>query len=70
MPLIPGVAGELDDPDASLPRAIMNWQYKTLCKGKHSLFERIKKFTDDPYKYVQIFGLRKHGLIGGNQPAT
>jgi hypothetical protein len=33
LPLIPGFAGELDDPNASLPRVIMNWQYKTLCKG-------------------------------------
>lgn len=33
MPLIPGFAGELDDPNASLPRVIMNWQYRTICKG-------------------------------------
>ena len=33
MPLIPGFAGELDDPDATLPRVIMNWQYKTISKG-------------------------------------
>jgi phospholipase D1/2 len=65
MPLIPGFAGELDDPNASLPRVIMNWQYKTLCKGEGSLFNRLRKHTDDPSKYVQIFGLRKHGLIGG-----
>jgi hypothetical protein len=25
IPLIPGFAGELDDPNASLPRVIMNW---------------------------------------------
>lgn len=33
MPLVPGFAGELDDPNASYPRVIMNWQYKTICKG-------------------------------------
>jgi phospholipase D1/2 len=70
MPLIPGFAGELDDPNASLPRVIMNWQYKTLCKGQNSLFGRLAKHTTDPSKYVQVLGLRKHGLIGGTQPAT
>lgn len=33
MPLIPGFAGELDDPEATLPRVIMHWQYKTICRG-------------------------------------
>lgn len=33
MPLIPGFAGELYDANASLPRVIMNWQYRTICKG-------------------------------------
>lgn len=30
MPLIPGFAGELDDPDAILPRVILHWQYLTI----------------------------------------
>jgi hypothetical protein len=42
----------------------MNWQYKTICKGENSLIGRLKKFTDDPSKYLQILGLRKHGVIG------
>ena len=48
MPLIPGFAGELDDPNASLPRVIMNWQYRTICKGEGSLFGRLKKHTKTP----------------------
>ena len=48
MPLVPGFAGELDDPDATLPRVIMNWQYKTICRGQNSLIERIRKVTDSP----------------------
>lgn len=69
MPLIPGFAGELDDPNASLPRVIMNWQYRTICRGEHSLFGRLKKHTDDPSKYLQVLGLRKHGVIN-QQPVT
>lgn len=60
MPLIPGFAGELDDSNASLPRVIMNWQYRTICKGENSLLGRLAKITDNPHKYVQFFGLRTH----------
>ena len=45
MPLIPGFAGELDDPAASLPRVIMNWQYKSICRGEESLIGRISTRT-------------------------
>jgi phospholipase D1/2 len=70
MPLIPGFAGELDDPDASLPRAILNWEYKTLCRGENSLFGRLKRYTNDPFKYINVYGLRNHGLLDGKQPVT
>jgi hypothetical protein len=33
MPLIPGFPGELDNPNSSIPRVMMNWQYKTISKG-------------------------------------
>lgn len=45
MPLVPGFAGELDDPAASLPRVIMNWQYKTICRGEGSLLSKISAYT-------------------------
>lgn len=48
MPLVPGFAGELDDPSASLPRVIMSWQYRTICRGEDSLLGRISKKTAHP----------------------
>lgn len=33
MPLIPGFAGELDSPEAILPRVILHWQYLTIFTG-------------------------------------
>ena len=41
----------------------MKWQYKTICKGQNSLLKRIEAKTKDPWKYVQFFGLRTHGVI-------
>lgn len=63
MPLIPGFAGQLDDPAASLPRVIMSWQYKTICRGEESLLGRISKKTNNPWDYIQILGLRTHGIV-------
>lgn len=48
MPLIPGFAGELDDANATLPRVIMNWQYKTICRGYGSLRHRLLNYTKSP----------------------
>jgi phospholipase D1/2 len=71
MPLVPGFAGELDDPSASLPRVIMNWQYKTICRGENSLLGRIMKETDTPQlgNYIQFYGLRNHAVIN-DKPYT
>jgi hypothetical protein len=41
LPLIPGFAGELDDPDAVLPRVIMNWQLQTIYNHKNSIIKSL-----------------------------
>jgi phospholipase D1/2 len=48
IPLIPGFAGELDDPEAIVPRVIMHWQYNTIYKGPNSLLGKIKNLGVDP----------------------
>ena len=63
MPLIPGFPGEIDDPSATVPQVILNWQYKTICRGDKSLFSRLRKHTDHPEEYVEFYGLRNHGVI-------
>lgn len=69
IPLIPGFAGELDDPDAVIPRVIMHWQYSTICRGDNSLFARIAALNVSPNDYIQFFGLRAHGIVAG-RPRT
>lgn len=63
MPLVPGFAGELDDPSATFPRVIMSWQYKTIIRGENSLLERIGRLTPNPHKYIEFYGLRNHGVM-------
>jgi phospholipase D1/2 len=69
IPLIPGFAGELDDPDAVIPRVIMHWQFATISRGDHSLMARVAALGVNPADYLQFFGLRAHGMVGG-RPQT
>lgn len=69
LPLIPGFAGELDDPEAVIPRVIMHWQYNTISRSNNSLLSRVAALGVDPARYIQFFGLRTHGLVSGT-PCT
>jgi len=65
LPLIPGFAGELDDPEAIMPRLIMHWQLTTIIKSEGSLLKRIAALGRDPSQYINFYGLRTHGQVGG-----
>lgn len=69
LPLVPGFAGELDDPEAVFPRVIMHWQYVTILRHSGSLLSRISNLGVDPKEYIQFFGLRTHGVLEG-KPET
>jgi phospholipase D1/2 len=45
---IPGFAGDLRDSVAAGTRAIMDYQYKSICRGEHSIMGQIKKAGVDP----------------------
>lgn len=48
IPAIPGFAGDLRDNAATGTRAIMDYQYKSICRGEHSIFGQIEKEGVDP----------------------
>ncbi|KOS21411.1 Phospholipase D1 [Escovopsis weberi] len=58
IPAIPGFAGDLRDNAASGTRAIMDYQYKSICRGEHSIFEQIKAQGVDPGQHIFFFNLR------------
>lgn len=70
LPLIPGFAGELDDPEAVIPRVIMHWQYNTISRGDNSLLSKLRRVSIDPQSYIVFLSLRAHGLLDNKQPAT
>lgn len=48
MPAIPGFAGDLRQSAATGTRAIMDYQYKSILRGEHSIFGQISAQGVDP----------------------
>lgn len=48
IPAIPGFAGDLRDNAATGTRAIMDYQYKSICRGENSIYGQIRKEGVDP----------------------
>ncbi|KAI1612833.1 phospholipase D [Exophiala viscosa] len=63
IPAIPGFAGDLRDDAAIGTRAIMDYQYKSINRGEHSIMGQIAKAGLDPSKYIFAFNLRAYDRI-------
>lgn len=63
IPAIPGFAGDLQDSAAAGTRAIMDYQYRSILRGKHSIFEQIRAQGVDPTNYIFFFNLRSYDRL-------
>ena len=63
IPAIPGFAGDLREDAALGTRAIMDYQYKSICRGEHSIFEQVRKEGVDPTKHIFFFNLRSYDRL-------
>ena len=63
IPAIPGFAGDLREDGALGTRAIMDYQYKSICRGEHSIFEQVRKEGVDPKKHIFFFNLRSYDRL-------
>ncbi|KAI2773967.1 phospholipase D/nuclease [Daldinia loculata] len=63
IPAIPGFAGDLRDDAATGTRAIMDYQYKSICRGEHSIFEQIRAQGVNPTDHIFIFNLRSYDRL-------
>ncbi|XP_024390954.1 phospholipase D zeta 1 [Physcomitrium patens] len=69
LPLLPGFQGGVDDGGAASVRAIMHWQYRTICRGKNSLLERLScELGEQAHDYISFYGLRSHGKLHESGP--
>ncbi|KAK5658338.1 hypothetical protein OQA88_2314 [Cercophora sp. LCS_1] len=63
IPAVPGFAGDLREDGAIGTRAIMDYQYKSICRGEHSIFGQIRKQGVDPTKHIFFFNLRSYDRL-------
>jgi phospholipase D1/2 len=66
IPAIPGFAGDLREDAATGTRAIMDYQYKSICRGENSIFERVKAQGVDPRNHIFFFNLRSYDRLNVN----
>ncbi|XP_073292448.1 phospholipase D zeta 1-like [Primulina huaijiensis] len=64
IPLLPGFQGGVDDSGAATVRAIMHWQYRTICRGHGSILQKLcSKLGAITQDFICFFGLRTHGRL-------
>ncbi|KAI9849748.1 MAG: hypothetical protein M1838_006284 [Thelocarpon superellum] len=63
IPTIPGFAGDLREDAAAGTRAIMDYQYKSICRGEHSIFAQIEAQGVDPKQHIFFFNLRSYDRL-------
>ncbi|KAF1992379.1 putative phospholipase PldA [Aulographum hederae CBS 113979] len=63
IPSIPGFAGDLRSDAATGTRAIMDYQYKSINRGEHSIFGRCKAQGVDASQYMFVFNLRSYDRL-------
>jgi phospholipase D1/2 len=72
IPAIPGFTGDLRHGVAAGTRrgpevgtrAIMNYQYQSICRGNQSIFEQIRAQGVDPAQHIFFFNLRSYDRLG------
>lgn len=64
IPLVPGFESQVDQPDGSSVRVVMQCEYMSISRGASSLFAKLRKAGIEPDDYIQFFSLRKWGILG------
>ncbi|KAI1389373.1 phospholipase D [Hypoxylon trugodes] len=64
IPLMPGFQNTVDQAEGSSVRLIMQFQYRSICRGPNSIFGRLQAVGVEPEDYIQFFSLRQWGKIG------
>jgi len=67
MPAVPAFAGDLHSDDSLGTRAIMEYQYASICRGEHSIIGAIQKAgVPDAAQYIRFFNLRNYDRLNVN----
>ncbi|KIV96479.1 hypothetical protein, variant 1 [Exophiala mesophila] len=67
IPLIPGFQNTVEQEGGTSVRLIMQYQYRSICRGESSIFGRLKHAGVEPEDYIQFYSLRQWGRLGPNK---
>ncbi|PWN28305.1 phospholipase D [Jaminaea rosea] len=70
IPLIPGFPMPISEPDASSVRIICDCQFRSICRGEHSIYGKLRREGIDADDYISFFSLRNWGKLKGGQLTT
>lgn len=70
IPLIPGFPLPIDHADASSVRLIVELQSRSICRGEHSIFGKLRSRGIDPAEYITFFSLRQWGKLPSGKLTT
>lgn len=71
MPAVPAFAGDLQGEGALGTRAIMEFQYNSICRGGHSILETlVQSGVPDPSRYINFYNLRTYDRIAATLPTV
>lgn len=64
MPAVPAFPGDLKSDGALGTRAIMEFQYNSICRGGSSIMESVQqRGVDDPGRYIHFYNLRNYDRL-------
>jgi phospholipase D1/2 len=70
MPLMPGFQNTVDEQEGTSVRLILMCQYRSICRGEHSIFGRLRAANIEPEDYISFFSLRQWGIMSNNVLVT
>ncbi|RAL62771.1 hypothetical protein DID88_004613 [Monilinia fructigena] len=67
IPAVPAFAGDLHADDALGTRAIMEYQYNSICRGGSHIMETVANAgVPDPKEYIRFYNLRNYDRLNNN----
>uniref|UniRef100_A0A8C5KRK9 Phospholipase n=1 Tax=Jaculus jaculus TaxID=51337 RepID=A0A8C5KRK9_JACJA len=67
IPLLPGFEGDISTGGGNALRAIMHFNYRTMCRGENSILGQLKSELGNQWiNYISFCGLRTHAELEGN----
>ncbi|KAG9245280.1 phospholipase-like protein D1 [Calycina marina] len=64
IPLMPGFQNTVDEAEGTSVRLIMQCQFRSICRGEGSIFERLRSHGIEPEGFINFYSLRSWGRIG------